>query len=91
MYKYNQIADEKKLTEEEPAQIEEAAEEVVEEVTEKDSGQAKDILEKLAYDFIAGKFGSDLDTAKDRINATGADGSEVISVAIRILNGTYYE
>lgn len=96
MRKYNKISEEKAVEEEQPkkkASTKKAASKKAEDIPEKKSEPEKDNkeVEDLAYKFIAGEFGCDTDTARQRLAAAGKDPSEVISVAVQILNGTYFK
>ena len=96
MRKYNKISEEKAVEEEQPkkkAPAKKDASKKAEDISEKKPEPEKDNkeIENLAYKFIAGEFGCDTDTARQKLTAAGKDASEVISVAVRILNGTYFK
>lgn len=62
---------------------------VVKEPT-KNSHDAKEI-ENYAFKFIAGELGSDTGQARKKLQELGFDADEVISTALKILKGEYFQ
>ena len=88
MTRYDKISEEpkpKKTRAKKPSEKKTVAKEPA-----KKAHDAKEI-ENYAFKFIAGELGSDTGQARKKLQELGFDADEVISTALKILKGEYFQ